>query len=246
MATDSELAWTTQEFEARLRSLSDHYHIHHPFHVNMYAGQLNREQIQGWVANRYYYQINIPRKDAAIIANCPNQEVRRRWVRRILTHDGADGEEGGIEAWLRLGEACGLTRDELSSNRHALPGVRFAVDAYVNFARRASWQEAVCSSLTELFAPAIHQQRLVSWPDHYPWIESRGLDYFRNRLINVHGEAEEALAITLNHFMTRRQQQRALDILHFKLEVLWSILDAIYMAYWIELPPFHHLEEHPE
>jgi pyrroloquinoline-quinone synthase len=243
MATDSELAWPARELETRLRSLSDHYHIHHPFHVDMYAGRLNREQIQGWVANRYYYQINIPRKDAAIIANCPDREVRRRWTRRILTHDGADGEDGGIEAWLRLGEACGLTRDELSSQRRVLPGVRFAVDAYVNFARRAPWQEAVCSSLTELFAPVIHQQRLDSWPDRYPWIESSGLDYFRSRLVNVHGEAEEGLAITLKHFTTRRQQERALEILRFKLEVLWSMADAIYMAHRIELPPFHHIKE---
>ena len=245
MATDPEPAWTVEELEAKLRSLSNHYHIHHPFHVDMYAGRLNRQQIQGWVANRYYYQINIPRKDAAIIANCPNREVRRGWVRRILTHDGTAGEAGGIDAWLRLGEACGLTREELTSQRRVLPGVRFAVDAYVNFARQAPWYEGVCSSLTELFAPVIHEQRLVSWPDHYPWIEAKGLDYFRSRLVNVHGEAEEGLAITLEYFKTREQQERALQILRFKLEVLWSILDAIYMAYWIEMPPFHHIEEPP-
>jgi pyrroloquinoline-quinone synthase len=209
----------------------------------MYAGRLNRAQIQGWAANRYYYQINIPRKDAAIIANCPDRTVRRRWLRRIVTHDGSGGEEGGIEAWVRLGEACGLTRQMLDSHRQVLPGVRFAVDAYVNFARRASWQEAVCSSLTELFAPTIHQQRLQSWPDYYPWIEAKGLEYFRSRLGKVHGEAEEALALTLEHFHSREQQERALDILRFKLEILWSMADAIYMAYSMMMPPFHRTGE---
>jgi pyrroloquinoline-quinone synthase len=53
MPAASEAPWASAQFEARLRSLSDHYHIHHPFHLDMYAGRLNRAQIQGWVANRY-------------------------------------------------------------------------------------------------------------------------------------------------------------------------------------------------
>ena len=122
--------------------------------------------------NRFYYQIAIPIKDAAVLANMPDREQRRQWVLRIIDHDGTQGDEGGIEAWLRLGEACGLKREEVKSLKHVLPGVRFAVDAYVNFARRAPWQEAACSSLTELFAPAIHKKRLENWPQHYPWIET--------------------------------------------------------------------------
>ena len=132
----------------------------------MYAGELSVGQIQGWVANRYYYQVIIPQKDAAILANCPDREVRQEWVQRIVDHDGAGTDLGGIEAWLLLAEAVGLSRDEVVDQRYVLPGVRFAVDAYLNFARRATWQEAACSSLTELFAPEIHQSRLDSWPDH--------------------------------------------------------------------------------
>ncbi|MGH8498636.1 MAG: pyrroloquinoline-quinone synthase PqqC, partial [Methylococcales bacterium] len=60
--------WTREEFETRLRSMEKYYHIHHPYHVLMHEGKLNREQIQGWVANRFYYQINIPKKDAASLA----------------------------------------------------------------------------------------------------------------------------------------------------------------------------------
>lgn len=170
--TDTPL--TTAEFEAALRAKGAYYHIHHPYHVAMYEGRATREQIQGWVANRFYYQVNIPLKDAAILANCPDREIRREWIQRLLDHDGAPGEDGGIEAWLRLGQAVGLDPDQLRSQELVLPGVRFAVDAYVNFARRASWQEAASSSLTELFAPQIHQSRLDSWPQHYPWIDPTG------------------------------------------------------------------------
>ena len=139
----SRAAMDRAEFERALRDKGRYYHIHHPFHVAMYEGRASREQIQGWVANRFYYQVNIPLKDAAILANCPDREVRREWIQRILDHDGAPGEAGGIEAWLRLAEAVGLEREQVLSEERVLPGVRFAVDAYVNFARRASWQEAL-------------------------------------------------------------------------------------------------------
>lgn len=229
-------------FEEKLRAREACYHIHHPFHQAMHQGRCTPEQIRGWVANRFYYQINIPIKDAQILARCPRRDVRRFWVQRILDHDGYGGAEGGIEAWLRLGEACGLAREELLDQRHVLPGVRFAVDAYVDFARRASWQEAACSSLTELFAPRIHQSRLDTWPQHYPWIEEAGLQYFRNRLGEARRDVEHGLAITLAHFRSPQAQERALDILQFKLDILWSLLDALTLAYELERPPYHNLE----
>ena len=224
-------AWSRDEFEAQLRARGAGYHIHHPFNVKMNDGLLDPDQIRGWVANRFYYQVNIPQKDGAIIANCPDRATRRRWVRRILDHDGWGENEGGIEAWVRLGEAVGLTRDALCSQRHVVPGVRFAVDAYVNFARQAPWQEAVCSSLTEMFAPKIHKDRLATWPMHYPWIDPDGLQYFRSRISLAERDVEHGLEVTLGHFITRAQQQRALEILQFKLDILWAMLDAIEKAY---------------
>jgi pyrroloquinoline-quinone synthase len=193
----------------------------------MNNGQLRPDQIRTWVANRFYYQISIPQKDAAIIANCPDREIRRKWIRRILDHDGYEGNAGGIEAWARLGEAVGINPDDLWSLKLLAPGVRFAVDAYVNFARQAPWQEAVCSSLTEMFAPKIHKDRLANWPEHYPWIEAGGLEYFQSRISLAERDVEHGLQVTLDHFTTRAQQERALDILQFKLDVLWSMLDAI-------------------
>lgn len=224
-------AWSREEFEAQLRAKGAGYHIHHPFNVRMTSGHCSREQIRGWVANRFYYQIKIPIKDAAILSNCPDRETRRQWVVRILDHDGYGDNAGGIEAWSRLGVAVGLTRDELWSLEHVTPGVRFAVDAYVNFARRAPWQEAVCSSLTEMFAPQIHKDRLATWPQHYPWIDAGGLAYFRSRIPLAQRDVEHGLKVTLAHFTRRDQQERALTILQFKLDILWSMLDSIEKAF---------------
>jgi pyrroloquinoline-quinone synthase len=239
-ATDSGKtapAWGREEFEAKLRERGRSYHIHHPFNVMLNTGRATPEQIRGWVANRFYYQIAIPIKDAAVLSNCPDQAVRRGWVQRILDHDGFElggiKDEGGVEAWLRLAEAVGLSREEVRDLRHVVPAVRFAVDAYVNFARRAPWQEAVCSSLTELFAPEIHKQRLATWPEHYAWIEPAGLGYFRNRVSQARRDVEQGLAITLDHFDTRALQERALEVLQFKLDILWAMNDAMATRYGV-------------
>lgn len=223
--------WSAPDFEAQLRARQAGYHIHHPFSRRMAAGECTPEQIRGWVANRFYYQACIPLKDAAILSNCDDRATRREWIVRILDHDGTHTDAGGIEAWLRLGEAVGLTRDALLAHQHVLPSVRFAVDAYVNFARRAPWQEAVCSSLTEMFAPEIHRERLAGWPQHYPWVEAEGLAYFRTRIPLALRDVDHGLRVTLAHFTTPEQQQRALTILQFKLDILWSMLDAIQQAY---------------
>lgn len=239
MSTDAKAPMTRDEFEQALRAKGRFYHTQHPYHIAMYDGLCTPEQIRGWVANRYYYQVSIPVKDAAILANCTDRDTRRQWIQRILDHDGYDGAIGGIEAWLRLGEAVGLTREEMISQEHVLPGVRFAVDAYVNFARRATWQEAASSSLTELFAPTIHQNRLDTWPTHYPWVKPEGYQYFRQRLSEARRDVEHGLHITLDHYTTRPEQDRMLEILQFKLDVLWSMLDAMTMAYELNRPPYH-------
>ncbi len=204
-ADTGEPAWSREEFEQQLRARGRSYHIHHPFNVMLNTGKATPEQIRGWVANRFYYQIAIPIKDA-----------------------------GGIEAWLRLATATGLSREEVLDLRHVSPAVRFAVDAYVNFARKAPWQEAVCSSLTELFAPEIHKQRLATWPEHYPWIDHEGLSYFRNRVSQARRDVEQGLAVTLDHFRTRVQQERALQILQFKLDILWAMNDAMALKYGVQ------------
>jgi pyrroloquinoline-quinone synthase len=216
-----------EEFIARLRAQDARYHNLHPFHRRMDAGELTREELQRWVANRFYYQRCIPLKDAAILSNCPEIEVRREWIRRIIDHDGTAEGEGGIESWLRLGEALGVSRGELASERYVLPAVRYAVDAYVNFARSKPWVEAVASSLTELFGPAAIRVRLEALERHYDWIDPAGLEYFRTRLVQAPLDAQYALDLTVERCRTREQQDAAVAALRFKTEMLWAQLDAI-------------------
>jgi pyrroloquinoline-quinone synthase len=225
-------AWPADEFIARLRTVGDQtYHDRHPFHVLMNKGRLERFQLQGWVANRFYYQTQIPIKDAAILSNCPEPGLRRVWIQRILDHDGTDQEIGGIEKWLRLGEAVGLAREELLAQSRLLPGVRYAVDAYVNFCRTQPWLIAMASSLTELFAPKLMSRRIAAFEQHYPWVKAEGLRYFRGRLTQAPRDTDFTLQLVVERCRSRELQELSVAALKFKCELLWAMLDAMHLAY---------------
>ena len=223
------------EFEHRLRVVGEQrYHDKHPFHIAMHAGALTVPQIRGWVANRYYYQKSIPVKDAAILSNLPDRQKRRVWIQRIVDQDGTlELGGGGIDAWLALADAVGLSEEEVIGERHVLPGTRLAVDAYVEFARSQPWLPAVASSLTELFAPELMAARVGALIERYPWIDARGLGYFRTRLAQAPRDASLALDWVIENARDKVAQDECVRALEFKCGLLWAILDAIQQAYGI-------------
>jgi pyrroloquinoline-quinone synthase len=214
-----------------LRSFSSSYYARHPFHELMHEGRLSPAQLQGWVANRLAYQRAIPRKDAAIISNCPDPAIRRQWMQRIVDHDGTGPGTGGIEMWIRLGEALGVSREQMEDERHVLPGVRLAAESYVTFCKTRPWIEAVASSLTELFAPDLMRKRIAAFPAHYPWIKPGALDYFQSRLVQAPRDSQQGLQLVQHHCSTVETQRRAFEALAFKLEMLWVMIDTIHHAY---------------
>jgi pyrroloquinoline-quinone synthase len=219
--------WTSEEFESVLRQQHRRYHHLHPFHQRMNAGELTPIEVQRWVINRFYYQRNIPLKDAAILSNCPDLQVRREWIQRIIDHDGRGEGEGGIAAWLHLGKAVGLSPQQLWNDQNVLPGVRYAVDAYVNFCKTSPWIEAIAASLTELFGPDAIRDRLAALERYYPWIDPSGFAYFRVRLHQAPQDASYALNLVLQHCRTLAAQRKAVQALVFKCDLLWSQLEAI-------------------
>jgi pyrroloquinoline-quinone synthase len=214
-----------------LRAFSRSYYANHPFHQLMHEGRLTPRQLQGWVANRLAYQRAVPRKDAAILSNCPDPAVRREWLQRIVDHDGTEPGTGGIEMWIRLGEAIGVPREEMEDERHVLPGVRFASEAYVTFCRTKPWVDGVAASLTELFAPDLMRRRIAAFPQHYSWIRPEALEYFKSRLTQAPRDSQQGLQLVQAHCTTVETQQRAFAALAFKLELLWVMIDTIHHAY---------------
>lgn len=225
-------ALAPDDFVARLRDEgAKRYHDLHPFHQRMHAGQLSRAQIQAWVRNRFYYQTRIPIKDAIILSKSDDPAFRRAWMRRIVDHDGAKDGEGGLALWLRLAGGVGLDVDAVRSLRDVLPGVRFACDAYVQLVRERPLVEAVASSLTEFFSPDIMAKRIVAWETHYPWVDEGTLAYFRGRVTRAKEDSREAIDFVLAHATTREAQERCIDALITKTQILWALLDAVDRAH---------------
>jgi pyrroloquinoline-quinone synthase len=221
-----------EALEAALRAIGrQRYHNLHPFHRRLHGGALTRFQVQAWVLNRYYYQSQIPVKDASLLARLPTPDLRREWRSRLIDHDGEAPGEGGIARWLRLAAHIGLDVDYVVSTRGLLPGTRFAVDAYVRFVRERSVLEAVASSLTELFSPKIIAERVSGMLSHYDFITAEMLAYFEPRLTQAPKDVTFALSYVTAHARSPEQQEQVLDALRFKCDVLWSQLDALHFAY---------------
>jgi pyrroloquinoline-quinone synthase len=223
---------TGDELEAAIRQVgAERYHDKHPFHRLLHGGKLDKGQVQAWALNRYCYQAAVPRKDAALMSRVLNRELRREWVHRLLDHDGYGGEEGGIERWLVLTDALGLDRAYVGSMQGALPATRFAVEAYVAFVRERPLVEAVASSLTELFAPKIHQERIAGMLENYAFIGEKAMQYFRRRLDQANRDADFALDYVKRQATTPETQAAAVEAVRFKCNVLWAQLDALHHAY---------------
>lgn len=223
---------SSEELEARLRAIgTERYHDKHPFHELLHSGRLNKGQVQAWALNRYCYQTAVPRKDAALIARTYDRELRREWIGRIHDHDGFGEEEGGIERWLKLTAGLGLDRDYVVSMEGALPATRFATEAYVRFVAEKSLLEAIASSLTELFAPSIHRNRISGMLENYDFIGEDVMGYFRRRLDQAPKDVAFALDYVKRNARTPESQTAVTDALRFKCNVLWAQLDALYFAY---------------
>ncbi|HWU18081.1 MAG TPA: pyrroloquinoline-quinone synthase PqqC [Devosia sp.] len=231
VASDAVLD-SAEDLEAQLRAIgATRYHNLHPFHHLLHGGRLNKGQVQAWALNRYYYQSSIPLKDAVVISRFRDRATRIEWRHRIEDHDGDVGSEGGIERWLHLTAGLGLDNEYVESAEGILPATRFAVDAYIHFVRDRSPLEAIASSLTELFAPNLHEERISGMLEHYDFINPGVMSYFKRRLEQAPRDANFALDYVKANARTPAERQAVCNALIFKTNVLWVQLDALYHAY---------------
>jgi len=220
------------DFEARLRAIgAARYHDRHPFHVRLHGGGCTPDEVRAWVINRWMYQSRIPMKDAAFMSRVEDPDLRRAWRKRIEDHDGGTAEGGGIRRWLALARAVGLDPDYVASGVGIMPATRFAVDAYVRFVREMPLLDAVAASLTELFAPHIHAQRIEGLLAHYDFADDTSLSYFKKRLTEAPEDVKFGLDYVLTHANTAEKQDAAAAALTFKTDVLWAQLDALWHGY---------------
>jgi pyrroloquinoline-quinone synthase len=236
MADESLIAKSTvllsfDEMRQALRRVGEErYHHQHPFHLLMHEGKLSRGQLQAWALNRYCYQSAIPIKDAIILSRSEDPGFRKAWRKRIIDHDGDGVNKGGLAKWLKLAEATGLNAELVASKKQVLPATVYAVNEYLNLVRTRPLLEAVASSLTEIFSRDLIALRMDRLHQHYAWL-SGGLAYFEARLDQAPADAAFAIQYVYEHARNREEQERAIQALRDKCDILWAQLDALYFAY---------------
>ena len=231
VAPENAAKLTFDQLRAALRQVGEErYHHKHPFHLLMHEGKLSRGQLQAWALNRYYYQSIIPIKDAIILSRATDPAFRRVWRKRIVDHDGDEQRNGGILRWVKLAEATGLARERVVSAHEVLPATRFIGNEYLHLVRTRTFLECVASSLTELFSRDLIALRMERMRQHYPWLSS-ALDYFEARLTEAPEDAAFAIRYVFDHAATRADQDRVIQALRDKCDILWAQLDALYFAY---------------
>lgn len=230
----------TESLRERLnRAGAVFYHHRHPFNLLMHAGLLQRDDLQSWVANRYYYQTRIPIKDELILGKSTDDTFRQIWAQRLDDQNGREHDDApsGLELWRRLADAVGLSRESLLARSYLLPSVKRACDDYVELVRASDLVTAVAASLTECFAAKLMKERVLAWRTHYPWVDSEALAYFERRITQARDDADFALNYVERHAVSEAQQQRCLDAFRMKCSILWRLLDAVYLERRKELCP---------
>jgi pyrroloquinoline-quinone synthase len=162
------------------------------------SGKASKELLRGWAVNWFYFEKNVPKKDAAIISNCDIVSVRRLWVTKILEHDGFGHNRGAIEGWLKFAIGLGLTNHAVTEARY-LDGVTSAVADYLSFVRSKSWVEGIATSIGMLFVPEFVVQRLVAFRRYYPWVEPNALDYFRELYSKARKDGRAAMQLVIRY-----------------------------------------------
>ena len=119
----------------------------------------------------------------------------------------------------------------MESTEGILPATRFAVDAYVHFVRDRTPLEAIASSLTELFAPNLHEERISGMLAHYDFVNPDIMSYFSRRMEQAPRDANFALDYVKTRARTPAEREAVCNALIFKTNVLWVQLDALYHAY---------------
>lgn len=228
----NDIPWNNEQFLDEINKLEYRYHINHPFDKFLMEGKATKDIIASWVANRYYYQCIIPRKDAAILSNCDSKELRKKWIKNIHDHDD---DSAGNDLWLNFGISLGLSKEEMTDFRHVLPGVKFACDKYLSFVKEAPVELAIASCLTVTFANNIHKERLNNWPKFYDFIKKEDYEYFRSRLNIVKTEKDIASQVILDNFKSKNEQLKVINVIKMKQDILWCILDSLYIYHFTDI-----------
>jgi pyrroloquinoline-quinone synthase len=184
------------------------------------GGLATPEILRSWLVQRYQFEVTMLKKDLVVLSKCPDQQFRQQWIQRVIDSDSVGG---GLDGWVKMGIAMGV---DVTNESLVLPGVRFALDAFLAWCGSTDWRVVVSGSLSQLQATNNHRNKFDTWPELYPWIEPGGLEYFIVR----HHQAGADSAKCLDFIRTiNLPKEQLLESANIKRNVMRCLLDAVWL-----------------
>jgi len=176
----------------------------HPFEQKLYSGKCDLPEIKRWLINRYYFEETMMRKDCIILANSDSFDFRKVWLKRVID---SQSPGGGLDQWREMCYSAGITEIELEEN--VTMDTRLACDDYLEWCQGAPWKLVVAASLSQIQAALKHEQKCLSWPNHYPNIN---WNYFFVRKEQAQEDSQRCLQFIEDWELTQSEINNSLKL----------------------------------
>jgi pyrroloquinoline-quinone synthase len=207
----------------------------HPVRQLLLSGRLTREQCQAWAKNLFHEFRNIHRFFGIRYQKCPVPELRRALLENMVEDEGEDLFGGKhpshAELWTRFGEGLGIPREEMRAYE-PLPGVRAALEMYVQLVQQSHWAVAIGTGLVfEGGGPVRMKEEREALEEHYPWIPSDALEFFRAHEYHDQGHGDFVTDVIKNHCMEEKLQEEMREAVRIRADTMWLQNESIYQAF---------------
>ena len=207
----------------------------HPVRQLLLTGRLTKEQLQWWARNLYHEFSNIHRFFGVRYQKCPVAELRRALIENMIEEEGEDmigrKHPSHAELWRRFGEGVGVPREEMLGYE-PLPGIRAALEMYVQLVQQSHWAVAIGTGLVfEGGGPKRMKEEREALERHYPWIPSRALDFFRVHEYHDEGHGNFCVDVIRQHCMELHLQEEMRAAVRSRADIMWLQNDSIYHAF---------------
>ncbi len=207
----------------------------HPVRRLLLTGRLTKEQLHRWIKNQFHEFRNIHRFFGVRYQKCPVPELRRELLENMVEEEGEDLFGGRYpshaELWVRFAEGAGIQREEIVSYE-PLPGIRAALEMYVQLVQQCHWAVAIGTGLVfEGGGPKRMGEERDALEKFYPWIPSGALDFFRAHEYHDVGHGNTVIDVIKKYCMEKHLQDEMRYAVKTRTDIMWLQNDCIYHAF---------------
>jgi pyrroloquinoline-quinone synthase len=220
------MAIASRTFRQRLEDAAElSNYKRHPFTTAWARGELNREQMIQWTQQHWLFVMHFPRWIAALYARCPDQDTRDYLLENLMEEEGSYKH---TDMLLTFGEACGATREQLTTARK-LPTTRALTDWGDLVSLTMPFGQAVAGITvgTEGPVPGFYARVLPVLRQHYGFNEDQLINFTVHMTADV-GHSEKGFELVEQYCRTEEDQEAAIELVRQAAEMYWLYNEGLY------------------